>query len=178
MLPRRGADRQGLPALTSDSRRDPGRPRHQPRAERLARSPKTAERKQHWFLCRRPEIGLFPKARYQQDPNCHCEPGPSEQLSVVARRVAHFLWSSFLASPSGWHPNDGKNRRGSCHSKVKRAFIYFSCRRVSMDQENEPAAQSARRWQSSAARFTKRDRVKFRVNVPAFTRAPTSRLSR
>src|ERR1700719_1390883 len=55
VLPQRGADRQALPALTSDSGRDPGKPRHKPRAERLALLPKTAERKQHRFLCQRPE---------------------------------------------------------------------------------------------------------------------------
>ena len=55
VLPQRGAARQALPALTSDSGQDPGKPRYKPIAERLALLPKTAERKQHWFLCRRPE---------------------------------------------------------------------------------------------------------------------------
>src|SRR5882724_2525244 len=55
VLPQRGADRQALPALSSDSARDPGKPRRKPIAERLALFLKTAERKRHWFLCRRPE---------------------------------------------------------------------------------------------------------------------------
>src|SRR5467141_3413586 len=38
-----------------NSVRDPGKPRHKPRAERLAPYPKTAERKRHRFLCRRHE---------------------------------------------------------------------------------------------------------------------------
>ena len=54
VLPQRGADRQALPASTSDSAQDPGKPRHKPIAERLALFPKTAERKRHCFLCRRP----------------------------------------------------------------------------------------------------------------------------
>jgi hypothetical protein len=55
VLPQRGVDRQALPALTSDSARDPGKPLHKPTAERLALFLKTAEQKRRWILCRGPE---------------------------------------------------------------------------------------------------------------------------
>src|SRR5437773_750964 len=55
VLPQRGADRQALPELTSESARDPGKPRHKLIAERLALFLKTAEQKRRWILCRRPE---------------------------------------------------------------------------------------------------------------------------
>jgi hypothetical protein len=63
-------------------------------------------------------------------------------------------------------------------AKSKERHIYFSCRGVPTDQENEPELGVQKDGQSSAARFTKRDRVKFRANVPPFARVPTSPPSR
>src|SRR5436309_943719 len=60
VLPQRGADRQALPASTSDSAQDPGKPHDKPIAERLVLFPNTAEQKRHCFLCRRPERQTVP----------------------------------------------------------------------------------------------------------------------
>ena len=50
VLPQRGADRQALPALTSDSGRDPGKPRHKPRAERRALLPPSLAATRPWAV--------------------------------------------------------------------------------------------------------------------------------